>query len=109
MKTEEELLHNYTHSPEEFPVIAEQTHKLLRDGKVVNETINVNENIIHYVKDTALLISAIDGRLNSGVPYDHVIYLDKSARPVSWLINLFWDDFALKDKDGLPVKRPKHT
>ena len=49
MKTEEELLHNYTHSPEEFPVIAEQTHKLLRDGKVVNETINVNENIIHYV------------------------------------------------------------
>ena len=109
MKTEEELLHNYTHSPEEFPVIAEQTHKLLRDGKVVNETINVNENIIHYVKDTALLISAIDGRLNSGVPYDHVIYLDKSARPVSWLINLFWDDFAQKDQNGIPVKRPKHT
>ena len=109
MKTEEELLKKYTHAPEEFPVLAEQTHKFLHDGKIVNEKINVNENIIHYIKDTALLISVIDGRLNSGVPYDHVIYLDKSARPVSWLVNLFWDDFALKEGDGKPVKRSKHT
>ncbi len=109
MQTEEELLTQYTHSAEEFPVLAEQTHKVLRNGKIVNERININENIMHYLQDTAQLISVIDGRLGSGVPYDHVIYLDKSARPVSWLVNLFWNDFAEKDKAGVPVKRPRHS
>ena len=101
MQTEEELLTQYTHSAEEFPVLAEQTHKVLRNGKIVNERININENIMHYLQDTAQLISVIDGRLGSGVPYDHVIYLDKSARPVSWLVNLFWNDFAEKDKEWI--------
>ena len=109
MIPEEELLKQYAHSDEEFPVLHKQTHKVLRNGKIINERININENIIHYVKETALLISVIDGRLNSGIPYDHVIYLDKSARPVSWLINMFWNDFARKDENGLPVKRPKHS
>ena len=109
MKTAAELLLNYKHLPEEFPVLAKQTHKVLRNGKIVNEVININENIIHYLMETALLISVIDGRLNSGVPYDHIIYLDKSARPVSWLVNMFWDEFAQKDENGNPAKRPKHT
>ncbi len=104
----EELLKKYAHAPEEFPVLAEQTHKVLRDGRIVNERININANIIHYVKDTALLISVIDGRL-SGAPYDHVIYLDKSARPVSWLVNLFWEDLAAGGPGGRPVRRPRHS
>lgn len=105
----ENLLKKYSHLPEEFPVLAEQTHKILRDRKIITERININENIIHYVTETALLISIIDGRLSGGIPYDHVIYLDKSARPVSWLVNMFWDDFAAKDPDGIPMKRPKHS
>lgn len=109
MRPEEELLKKYAHSDEEFPVLHKQTHKVLRNGKIINERININENLIHYVKETALLISVIDGRLNSGISYDHVIYLDKSARPVSWLVNMFWDDFTRKDENGLPVKRPKHS
>lgn len=114
---EEELLKKYTHTPEEFPVLMEQTHKVLCDRKIVNERININENIIHYVQDTALLISVIDGRVGAGKtygsgagePYGHVIYLDKSARPVSWLVNLFWEEFAAKDADGIPIKRPGHS
>ena len=109
MTQAKELLKRYAHIPEEFPVLAEQTHKILRKGKIVNERININENIIHYVQDTAHLISVIDGRLSSGGPYDHVIYLDKSARPVSWLVNMFWNDFALKDAAGNVVKRPNHS
>lgn len=109
MDTEAELLAKYSHSAEEFPVLAKQTHKVLRDGKIVNERININENIIHYLQDTAQLISVIDGRWGSDVPYDHVIYLGKSARPVSWLVNLFWNDFAKKDKAGVPMKRPGHS
>ncbi len=109
MKNAEELLRQYAHSPEEFPVLAEQTHRIFREGRVVNEKININENIIHYLQDTALLISVIDGRLSGGTPYDHVVYLDKSARPVSWLVNMFWDDFAAKGENGAPVKRPGHS
>ncbi len=105
----EELLEKYSHSPEEFPVLMEQTHKIIRDKKMISEKININENIIHYVQDTALLISVIDGRLSGGVPYDHVVYLDKSARPVSWLVNMFWDEFAVKDSAGKPIKRPQHS
>lgn len=109
MTDAEVLLRQFSHSPEEFPVLARQTHKVLRDGRIVNERININENLVHYIRDTALLISVIDGRLQDGEHYDHVIYLDKSARPVSWLVNLFWDDLAKKDAHGLPVKRPKHS
>ena len=109
MERADELLSKYSHVPEEFPVLAMQTHKILRDGKTVTERININENVIHYLKDTALLISVIDGRLSGGIPYDHVVYLDKSARPVSWLVNMFWDEFAAKDSNGTVVKRPGHS
>lgn len=109
MTNADELLKKYLHTPEEFPVLMEQTHKVLRDRKIVNERININENIIHYVQDTALLISVIDGRLSGGIPYDHVVYLDKSARPVSWLVNMFWSEFALKNSEGAPARKPKHS
>lgn len=67
----EELIENYTHEPEEFPVLMRQTHKVLRDGKIVNERIGINENIVHYVQDTALLISVIDG--SKGWGQSHLI------------------------------------
>ncbi len=105
----DDLLKKYTHAPEEFPVLAEQTHTLLRDKTRIREKININENIVHYVQDTAQLISEIDGSLKNGPAYDHIIYLDKSARPVSWLVNLFWNDFAVKGADGKPIKRPAHS
>ena len=106
--TEEELMLKYRHAPEEFPVLMEQTHKIIRDKKTINERININENLIHYIQDTALLISKIDGRLEGGKPYDHIVYLDKSARPVSWLINMFWEEFANKQGDSV-IPRPPHS
>ena len=109
MIKETDLLTKYSHRPEEFPVLKEQTHKVLRNGTIVNERININENIINYVQDTALLISVIDGSLSGEEPYDHVVYLDKSARPVSWLINMFWDDFATHDQKGKVIRRPPHS
>ena len=52
------------------------------------------------VQDTALLISKIDEFLSRDKKeaVDHVVYLDKSARPVSWLVNMFWSEFAVKDE-----------
>lgn len=70
-----------------------------------------------YIREADELIGHIDGsiterdndsiydeRLEEGesrVP-DTVLYLDKSARPVSWIVDAFYDDFA---KEGVP--KPK--
>lgn len=103
------MIEKYAHKPEEFPVLKEQTHKVLKNGLIVNEVININENLINYLQDTARLISVIDGSLDNKKPYDHVIYLDKSARPVSWLVNMFWDDFVYTDEVGNKIERPHHS
>ena len=110
----EELLERYTHAPEEFPVFARQTHQVLKSGGIVSERIDINENLIHYVQETALLISVIDGTVAAdgfgpGKAFDHVVYLDKSARPVSWLVNLFWKDFAAEEGKGRIRRRPPHS
>jgi len=110
----DELIAKYCHESQEFPILAKQTHKIIRDRKMVNERININENLIHYLKDTALLISVIAGSVPANAKglsevYDHVVYLDKSARPVSWLVNMFWDEFAGVDNDGIIPRRPKHS
>ena len=61
-----------------------------------------------FVKSTGVCISVIAGEdtgysSREKLPAaDHVIYLDKSARPVSWLVNVFWDAFTDKP-------RPKHS
>lgn len=110
----EKMLRRYTHAADEYPVLARQTHRIVKNGTTVNEPININENIMHYVQDTALLISRIDGSLAAAeggnpAPFDHVVYLDKSARPVSWLVNLFWKVFACTGKDGRQTGRPGHS
>lgn len=113
MMVADELLRRYVHAPDEFPVLRQQTHKILKDKSIVSERININENLIHYVQDTALLISEIDGSkgqsVSDGTAYDHVVYLDKSARPVSWLVNMFWNEFAARDKSGATIRRPPHS
>lgn len=100
-----ELLDKYTHASEEFPVLNRQSHMVqLKPDIAGQETANINDTLIHYVRDTALLISKIDGSLDDEQPFDHVVYLDKSARPVSWLINMFWNDFSVGG-----VARPHHS
>ncbi|MBP5787881.1 MAG: hypothetical protein J6Y19_08720, partial [Kiritimatiellae bacterium] len=66
------------------------------------------------MQEAALLISVIDGTVDKegfgpGAPFDHVVYLDKSARPVSWLVNLFRNRFAAAAWEGGPVPRPPHS
>ncbi len=114
MEKLKDLLERYTHLPEEYPVLSRQTHKVMKDGRILSETIDINENLIHYVQDTALLISVIDGTaavdgMGPGKPFDHVVYLDKSARPVSWLVGLFWKEFAAADGSGRAAERPPHS
>lgn len=72
------------------------------------EFINPYERI-EYMHLTDNLIATLDGSIEhgSGEPYDTVIYLDSSARPVDWMVRGLWDFAAKKDADGKPVPRPE--
>lgn len=83
-----------------YPIFSRQAvHEY--DG---SKTLSIDETLGIYVRNTADLISTIDGTGEDieNPPIDHVIYLDKSARPVSWLVNTFWSDFS-------DSKRPEHS
>lgn len=61
---------------------------------------------MNYVHLTDNLIAKLDGS-DGEPPYDAVIYLESSARPVSWLVRGLWDYAATKDKDGNTPPQPK--
>lgn len=65
--------------------------------KMEKRTLSIHETLGLMVGRTAGTIAKISGE-NGETPADHVIYLDKSARPVSWLVNEFWDDFTDSEK-----------
>ena len=56
-----------------------------------------------YVQRTDALIAQLDGTVRRP---DFVIYLDKSARPVAWLVRSLWDCLAAVDDSGRTVTRP---
>ena len=56
------------------------------------ETANV------YIDKTEKLIKKLVGEDEKLPQADVVIYLDKSARPVSWFVDEFWEDFTDKPK-----------
>ena len=108
--TEEELRANpekrYHVNPADFPIFSQQAER----GPVWGdppETLPLDETMGRFVTATADTIAVIAGE-DTGfsadkIPAaDHVIYLDKSARPVSWLVNKFWSAFSEK-------KRPSHS
>lgn len=76
----------------------------MQDNSFENRRMDIRETLGQFVRDTADLIATIDGTGEgiSSSPADHVVYLDKSARPVSWLVNTFWKDFSDKP-------RPSHS
>lgn len=63
-----------------------------------------------YIKYTDKLIGTIDGTLENERKSDAVIYLDKSARPVAWMVDAFWEMLArqvgTKYTDNIVPKKP---
>ncbi len=88
----------YRVNPEEYPIFRKQFEINERDNG--REVWNIDKTASRYVTETANLIAEFDGTAEMYrekpelAPPDHVIYLDKSARPVSWLVNTFWQDFS---------------
>ena len=83
-------------NPDDYPIFSRQggvREKSYGKG-YEGRTLGINETLGLMVGRTAETISVISGEADGTPPFDHVIYLDKSARPVSWLVDEFWDDFA---------------
>ncbi len=95
------------------------TYRDQRGGLRVENGVWTNEYLREqYLRETGLLIGKMDGRVDLNVIQgdiiddrvedgdhrpDTVIWLDKSARPVSWFTDAFWDQIA---RDG--SKKPEN-
>ena len=93
-------------NPEDFPIFSQQAELGPRAGDPF-ETLPLDETMSRFVTATADTVAVLtgedDGLEGKPIPAaDHVVYLDKSARPVCWMVNTFWDAFTEK-------KRPKHS
>ena len=90
-------------NPADFAIFSKQAEMGENWGDRA-EVLPLDETMGRFVKATADCIAVLAGEDNKQkMPAaDHIIYLDKSARPVSWLNNVFWDAFTDKP-------RPKHS
>ena len=83
----------------DFPLFAQQVELEVRGGRLEYVPMSIDETMGMMVGSTAKTIEALVGESSEGIPKaDHVIYLDKSARPVSWLVSEFWDDFTSQEE-----------
>ncbi|MBR5027333.1 hypothetical protein IKX64_01945 [Candidatus Saccharibacteria bacterium] len=85
---------------EEFPIFKEQAglKHSSRERKWSTPTLPISETLGLMVGDTAKIVAKISGKSGEELAFDHVIYLDKSARPVSWMVDEFWEDFSTKER-----------
>ena len=90
--------------PENFSILKNQAGRRDRfgNGRFSTETLSINETLGLMVGRTAETIAVLTGDDPKIPAADHVIYLDKSARPVSWMVDSFWKDFTDK-------KRPENS
>lgn len=98
----------------------EGNYNLLREGvqafafegsKPWSERHDTESILRLYTKFTDKLVGAADGSVEhrdvedplnpekSGEKPDVMLFLDKSARPVAWFIDAFWDQFAKEDAE----------
>jgi hypothetical protein len=70
------------------------------------EYIRMTDDLIHQVVDGVKVKDLETGETHTE-PVDDVVWLDKSARPVSWLMKSLWNQLAA-DKDGNVPEPPEH-
>ena len=95
----------------DYPLFSRQMGDVVDEvtGATGKGILSIDETLGLMVGRTAELIGTLNGETeNFGPKIDHVIYLDKSARPVSWMVDEFWDDFSSAErpkKDYLAIDR----
>lgn len=90
------------------PVSLDSTHDKERSENEFKYSVLQNPyERMHYVHLTDDLISRLDGSDPAYPKPDFVVYLDKSARPVNWMVHSLWDTLAEKDEYGNVPERPQ--
>ena len=86
-------------NPADYPIFSRQAgyRKDPNSNKWGDRTLGINETLGLMVGRTAEVVTTLTGEYGTPV-IDHAIYLDKSARPVSWLVDEFWEDFTDKPR-----------
>ena len=85
-------------NPDDYPIFSRQVG-VRRDeitGELKSRQLSIDETMSLMTGRTAGTVAVLAGEKEQIPPADKVIYLDKSARPVSWLVNEFWRDFTDK-------------
>jgi hypothetical protein len=83
------------------------SHQEFEDNDFSYEILRNPYDRMHYVHLTDNLIERMDGSNTSFPKPDYVVFLDKSARPVNWMVQSLWDTLAAKDADGNTPDRPQ--
>ncbi len=111
----DELRAAYKDHPENYEAVDGHHQRVTyrKNGKLFFEELDVWDDAYvreQYIRETDELIGRFDGtitepgsgdirdpRIQEGEPRlpDTVIYLDKSARPVAWLVDTFWEQIAI--------------
>ena len=101
------LASDFKVNPEDYPIFDRQNILVSLEPKKQYERWNIDHTLSTYIGFTYDTIRAMDGSSEEFPKIDEAIYLDKSARPVSKLVEAFWEDFAEKNPDtGKPVEMP---
>jgi hypothetical protein len=74
------------------------------DDQLRSEYVNLTDGLINKMTEGVSVEDPHTGERTTKIP-DVVVWLDKSARPVSWLTKELWDTLAT-DKDGKTPKMP---
>ena len=68
------------------------------DEQVRMEYLQLTDRLVHTITEGTSVTDSETGETTTR-PYDNVIFLDKSARPVEWLVRALWPTLA-KDANG---------
>lgn len=75
------------------------------DEQLKTEYVRLTDNIVHVLTDGVRCRNKQTGEIEKR-PVDYVVWLDKSARPVSWLTKALWPVLA-RNSDGHTPKLPQ--
>lgn len=110
LSRERELVDRLNEPDDNYQLLREGVQGFLSDSdKSVIDRKDTNGILQTYVSVTDKMIGVADGSIaerdlvDPGNPErssdqpDEIIFLDKSARPVSWFMDAFWEQFAKED------------
>ena len=110
LSRERELVDRLNEPDDNYQLLREGVQGFLSDSdKLVIDRKDTNGILQMYVSVTDKMIGVADGSIaerdlvdpsnpeRSSDQPDEIIFLDKSARPVSWFMDAFWEQFAKED------------